>query len=391
MSFGHRQSIIMRTGKGISTSLLKTSILNVKYTTIEPEVKSGNVDFGNAISSHQSLLIECSVSHGMYNEDLTPSASDGHILWAAYATNSEIPALAKARERWETENGRRVYDILLIEVSSIESVREFAEFFNTVPILEQFSGVGYRTNTITGLNIAVNLPCNFLQITDIEQMGPENALLLQLSSQLGIQLFRPDHHDNVHDGEWSTWFQAVGESVSTKERILDPGQARCDWVTDPLLVYYHDYEWGFSPTYDNRWFEFVVLETFQAGLSWKTILNKRLGFRRAFHGFDIDQVARFNDGDVERLLADANIVRNRKKILASIENAQIMVRLRGEFGSLNVYFTKHVATLPDPLSHLMRTFRFVGKTTAESIAYATGLLEPPHDPHCYKHAGQKPD
>ncbi|MCL6517132.1 MAG: DNA-3-methyladenine glycosylase I [Alicyclobacillus sp.] len=157
---------------------------------------------------------------------------------------------------------------------------------------------------------------------------------------------------------------------------------RCSWVTDACLARYHDEEWGTHPATDEGWFEFVVLEVFQAGLSWRTVLHKREAFRRAFEGFDPQRVAQFTEADVERLMQDASIIRNRRKLRAAVENARIAVRLAQAHGSLENFFLGLKAH-PDPLGVLQSTFVAVGRTTAESIAFATGIRMPPHDPGCF--------
>ncbi|MBA4111212.1 MAG: DNA-3-methyladenine glycosylase I [Leptothrix sp. (in: Bacteria)] len=117
-----------------------------------------------------------------------------------------------------------------------------------------------------------------------------------------------------------------------------PGFMRCTWCqATPAYQRYHDQEWGFPETDDRQLFEKLCLEGFQAGLSWLTILNKREGFRQAFANFDVDQVARFEDSDVERLVMDAGIVRHRGKIVSTINNARRAIELREEFGSLSAY------------------------------------------------------
>ncbi len=190
------------------------------------------------------------------------------------------------------------------------------------------------------------------------------------------------------------WSAEIAEGAPLDEALLQEllaqaggvdTLARCAWVDDPLLAYYHDCEWGRRPDTDERWFEFVVLETFQAGLSWKTILNKRKAFREAFYGFDVNKVAEFTEADVERLLNNPAIVRNRKKIEAAVENAKIARELIREYGSLERFFLERVQTEPDPLQVLQQTFRFVGRTTAESIVYATGIVSPPHPEPCWLH------
>ena len=149
---------------------------------------------------------------------------------------------------------------------------------------------------------------------------------------------------------------------------------RCWWPgTDPLYVRYHDEEWGRPVTDDHRLFEKICLEGFQAGLSWLTILRKREDFRRAFHGFDPDRVARFTARDVDRLLGDARIVRHRGKILSTINNAKRARELRDEYGSLAAYFWRRQ---PDPSSRPRRITREVlmhMATTPESTALSTDL------------------
>jgi DNA-3-methyladenine glycosylase I len=167
-------------------------------------------------------------------------------------------------------------------------------------------------------------------------------------------------------------------------RSSEPLRSRCKWANDPLLEDYHDNEWGVRPTTEEQWFEFVVLETFQAGLSWKTILHKRPAFRQAFHQFSIDSVAQYTEEDVQRLMQNTGIVRNRKKIEAAVHNARIARELQKEHRSLGAYLTS-LADTPDLMSGLQKTFRFVGRTTAESIAFATGLIAPEHETDCWMH------
>lgn len=164
---------------------------------------------------------------------------------------------------------------------------------------------------------------------------------------------------------------------------------RCSWVTDPLLSAYHDEEWGNLPTTEERWFECLILETFQAGLSWKTILNKRQGFRAAYAGFFVDKVAAFGAQEVENLLTNSEIVRNRRKIQASIENARLAQEKIAQHGSLDAYFRSFLAKKEGILTELQTSFRAVGPTTAESIAFATGLMAPPHDEHCWKYVSKR--
>ncbi len=175
------------------------------------------------------------------------------------------------------------------------------------------------------------------------------------------------------------------------------GRLRCWWcVSAPEYVAYHDDEWGVPVTDDRRLFEKICLEGFQAGLSWLTILRKREAFRRAFAGFDIDRVAEFAAGDVERLVGDAGIVRHRGKIESTVNNARRARELAAEFGSLGAYFwrfapppasrpsrlTKAVlaslATSPESaaLSKELkrRGWTFVGPTTIYAFMQAMGLV-----------------
>ncbi len=181
---------------------------------------------------------------------------------------------------------------------------------------------------------------------------------------------------------------------------------RCWWCgEDPLYVEYHDTEWG-RPLHDDRkLFEMLILEGFQAGLSWITILRKRPNFRRAFANFDPKRVARFTSSDIARLMNDAGIVRNRAKIKAAIGNARAYLAVIQEFGSFDRYiwqFTNH-RTLRDPKgmtkeriparsaeSDLMskdlkkRGFRFVGSTICYAHMQATGMVDD-HVKGCFRY------
>src|SRR6201996_7681021 len=113
---------------------------------------------------------------------------------------------------------------------------------------------------------------------------------------------------------------------------------RCKWPgTDELYIKYHDEEWGKEVHDDKILFEFLILESAQAGLSWITILRRREGYRKAFADFDVKKVAAFTEADVERLMQDAGIIRNRLKILAAINNAQLFLAVQKEFGSFDKY------------------------------------------------------
>lgn len=175
------------------------------------------------------------------------------------------------------------------------------------------------------------------------------------------------------------------------------GKPRCSWSASALdYVRYHDDEWGYPVSDDRRLFEKICLEGFQSGLSWLTILRKREDFRRVFHGFDFERVARFSTRDVERLLKDASIVRHRGKIEAVINNARKARKLAGEFGSLATYFWRYEpdqATRPDVITwdvlRGMTTspeaialskdlkkhgWAFVGPTTVYAFMQAMGLV-----------------
>ena len=157
---------------------------------------------------------------------------------------------------------------------------------------------------------------------------------------------------------------------------------RCPWPgTDPLHVAYHDDEWGVPVTDEQALFERLVLESFQSGLAWITILRKREAFRAAFAGFDIDAVAAFDERDVERLMADAGIVRNRAKIEAAVANAQATVALHETGGSLRelLWTDDEPAVVAKRLKSL--GFRFLGPTTVESAMQACGVING-HGPDC---------
>lgn len=148
---------------------------------------------------------------------------------------------------------------------------------------------------------------------------------------------------------------------------------RAAWAqTDPLLTEYYDTEWGMPVTDEAGVFERLALEGFQSGLSWITVLRKREAFRAAFRGFDTDAVAAFDEKDVERLVADAGIIRNRRKIEATISNARAAVRLRGEFegGLPSLVWSYMPARSPAP-----RTDREVSSVSRESKALASDLKQ----------------
>jgi len=180
---------------------------------------------------------------------------------------------------------------------------------------------------------------------------------------------------------------------------------RCNWAgDDPLYLDYHDHEWGRPVADDRRLFEKICLEGFQAGLSWITILRKRERFRQVFAGFDFEQVARFGEADVERLLLDPGIIRHSGKINATINNAARALEVIAEFGSLSAYFwafdpqtknrpaemswdeIKILSVTPESraLSKDLkkRGFKFVGPTTCYAFMQAMGLVND-HTGDCF--------
>ncbi|MFA7326224.1 MAG: DNA-3-methyladenine glycosylase I [Candidatus Kapaibacterium sp.] len=176
-----------------------------------------------------------------------------------------------------------------------------------------------------------------------------------------------------------------------EEKII----VRCPWCgDDTLYMDYHDKEWGKPLHDDQQLFEFLILESFQAGLSWITILRKRKNFRKAFDNFDAKKVAKYGDKEIIRLLADSGIIRNRLKIEAAINNANIFLEIQKEYGSFDKYiwqFVNHKPILNNrksmsdipaitPEATLMsktlkkRGFKFIGPTTSYAFMQATGMV-----------------
>ena len=184
---------------------------------------------------------------------------------------------------------------------------------------------------------------------------------------------------------------------------------RCPWsTTDPLYIAYHDTEWG-VPVHDDRTlFEFLILEGAQAGLSWITILRKRENYRKAFDRFDPVKIADYDAKKIKSLLADAGIVRNRLKIVASIQNAKSFLSVKKEFGSFDSYIWQFVEGKPkinswktlkeippktiesDAMSKDLkkRGFKFVGSTICYAFMQATGMVND-HTTTCYRHGELK--
>ena len=165
----------------------------------------------------------------------------------------------------------------------------------------------------------------------------------------------------------------------------DARTTRCVWCqATPFYRNYHDSEWGFPVADERRLFEKICLEGFQAGLSWLTILNKRETFRSAFANFDAEQVARFDEHDVKRLLGDAGIVRHAGKIASTINNAKRVIELRREFGSLGAYVWQHHAGSRQDHEHLTRIRRLVERPQETWLDFCR-----PHHAVCL-HAGHGP-
>ncbi|MDR2160977.1 MAG: DNA-3-methyladenine glycosylase I [Desulfovibrio sp.] len=182
-------------------------------------------------------------------------------------------------------------------------------------------------------------------------------------------------------------------------------KTRCGWAAGlELAIRYHDEEWG-VPRYDDPGqFEFLTLEAAQAGLSWNTILKKREGYRRGFAGFDPEQVSKFTERDVERLLRDASIVRNRKKIESAVANARLFLDIAARYGSFckwfwgftegkpvqNAWKNKQEVPVTSPLSDTIAGemkklgFKFMGSTIVYAHMQATGMVND-HLVTCFRH------
>jgi DNA-3-methyladenine glycosylase I len=190
----------------------------------------------------------------------------------------------------------------------------------------------------------------------------------------------------------------------TPPEVPTLSRRRCAWAKGELYEAYHDTEWG-VPVHDDRLlFELLILEGAQAGLSWITILKKRENYRRAFRNFDPRKVAKFGPADVERLLADPGIVRNRLKVSSAIQNAKAFLRVQKEFGTFDRYIWSFVGgnpirndraslaqvpsstTISDKLSRdlLSRGFKFVGSTICYAFMQATGMVND-HTADCFRY------
>lgn len=185
-----------------------------------------------------------------------------------------------------------------------------------------------------------------------------------------------------------------------KQTSLEPEKVRCHWcnLANPLYVAYHDQEWGVPVHDDNKLFEMLLLETFQAGLSWECVLNKREGFRSAFDHFDYQKIALYDKSKMESLAQAEGIIRNRLKISAATTNARIFMDIQKEIGSFDRYlwqFTKggivyECDKTSSPLSDLIskdlkkRGMKFVGTTIIYSYLQAVGIINS-HEERCFRH------
>jgi len=182
-------------------------------------------------------------------------------------------------------------------------------------------------------------------------------------------------------------------------------QCRCSWCgSDPLYVAYHDNEWGVPVHDDRHLFEMLLLEGAQAGLNWLTILKKRENYRRAFDNFEVARIAAYSEGDVQRLLGDAGIVRNRLKIASAIRNAHGVLEIQAEFVSLDAFLWRYVDGVPlrnqracmadvparsdqsDAMSWDLkrRGFNFIGTTICYAFMQAVGMVND-HIVTCFRH------
>lgn len=179
---------------------------------------------------------------------------------------------------------------------------------------------------------------------------------------------------------------------------------RCNWPRLPLDIAYHDTEWGVPLHDDRRRFEMLTLEGAQAGLSWSTVLAKRDGYARAFSNWDVERIARYTDDDIDRLMTDTGIIRNRAKIRSTIGNARAFLETQREFGSFDTYVWQFTGGVPlDPRRTLSsdiparsdesdamskdlsaRGFRFVGSTICYAYMQATGMIND-HLVTCFRH------
>jgi len=187
--------------------------------------------------------------------------------------------------------------------------------------------------------------------------------------------------------------------------MQSPTITRCPWPKNDLAISYHDEEWGVPVHDDRKWYEFIVLDGAQAGLSWDTILKKRENYRRAFDGFDPVRVARYDKRKIAKLLADPGIIRNRLKVESAVKNARAFLTVQEEFGRFDTYIWRFVEGVPrinrfrtpkqiptrTPISDAMskdlkgRNFNFVGSTICYAFMQAAGMVND-HLVDCFRHS-----
>jgi DNA-3-methyladenine glycosylase I len=203
---------------------------------------------------------------------------------------------------------------------------------------------------------------------------------------------------NHQDGVSET---ATNDMKGGNETMTSTTPHRCGWATTEALAKYHDEEWGVPSRDDRHLFEMLILEGAQAGLSWSTILNKRDGYQKLFRRFDIDRVAAFTEDDVERLISDARIIRNRSKIASAVGNARAVQRIQAEHGSFANFLWSFVADTPidtpldsyanapastpvsDAMSRALKKYgcKYVGTTICYAFMQATGMVND-HEAGC---------
>lgn len=185
---------------------------------------------------------------------------------------------------------------------------------------------------------------------------------------------------------------------------------RCEWVGEnPLMIKYHDTEWGMPVHSDKKFFEYLILDTFQAGLSWQTIINKRENFRKAFDNFNYKKIAEYGKKDTKRLMQDAGIIRNKLKVKSAIINAQKFLEIQNEFGSFDKYiwqfvnyktiknkfksfndiptYTKEAESMSKDMKG--RGFNFVGPTICYAFMQGVGMVND-HTKDCFKSGSNPP-
>ncbi len=239
---------------------------------------------------------------------------------------------------------------------------------------------------------------------DLEKLGAVDAYAILKASGYNASLNLVYAIEGALTGrDWNRL--PAKRKAQLKAAAADAVKPRCGWpVRDPLMLRYHDEEWGVPVHDDHRHFEFLILEGAQAGLSWRTVLHKREGYRKAFANFDPRRVARFDARKVKVLMKNAGIIRNRLKIESTITNARAFLAVQKEFGSFDRYVWRFVGGRPmvnrwtalrelpartsesDALSADLkqRGFRFVGSTIVYAHMQATGMVND-HVRHCYRH------